>query len=34
MTVSFSQINMLKSQKIYATFVNGKVITKQFYDIY
>lgn len=34
MNVSFSQINMLKSQKIYATFVNDKVITKQIYDIY
>ncbi|EIA1333621.1 hypothetical protein K6675_004296 [Vibrio parahaemolyticus] len=30
----FSQINMAKSQQIYATFVNGKVITKQVYDIY
>ena len=30
----FSQINMAKSQQIYATFVNGKVITKQVYDLY
>ena len=30
----FSQINMVKSQQIYATFVNGKVITKQVYDLY
>jgi len=30
----FSQINMAKSQQIYATFVNGKVITKHTYDLY
>ncbi|EHK9002642.1 hypothetical protein KCU40_001468 [Vibrio vulnificus] len=30
----FSQINMAKSQQIYATFVNGKVITKQVYHLY
>lgn len=34
MTTAFSQINMAKSQQIYATFVNGRVITKQVYDIY
>ncbi len=30
----FSQINMVKSQQIYTTFVNGKVITKQGYNLY
>lgn len=30
----FSQINMVRSQQIYTTFVNGKVITKQVYDLY
>lgn len=30
----FSQISMVKSQQIYTTFVNGKVITKQAYDLY
>ena len=34
MTTAFSQINMAKSQQIYATFVNGRVITKQLYDVY
>ncbi|OXX73426.1 hypothetical protein B9J87_05875 [Vibrio sp. V19_P1S1T109] len=34
MTTVFSQINMAKSQQIYATFVNGRVITKQVYDLY
>jgi hypothetical protein len=34
MTTSFAQINVAKSQQIYATFVNGKVLTKQVYDIY
>ncbi|NAW63633.1 condensin complex protein MksE [Photobacterium halotolerans] len=34
MTTAFSQINMAKSQQIYATFVNGRVITKQVYNIY
>ncbi|MGF1686557.1 hypothetical protein L4C36_07655 [Photobacterium japonica] len=34
MTTAFSHINIAKSQQIYATFVNGKVITKQVYDIY
>ncbi|MGF1772118.1 hypothetical protein L4C42_07365 [Vibrio wakamikoensis] len=31
---TFSQVNMAKSQQIYTTFVNGKVITKQVYDLY
>lgn len=34
MMTDFSQISMVKSQQIYTTFVNGKVITKQAYDLY
>lgn len=34
MTEAFSQIKMARSQQIYATFVNGRVLTKQVYDIY
>ncbi|MBE3655776.1 hypothetical protein BOO92_03530 [Vibrio navarrensis] len=34
MTNDFAQIDMVKSQQIYATFVNGKVLTKLHYDMY